>query len=678
MATIVAAAGGGNWQTNATWVGGVRPTSADDVQLNATSGNVTIDSGAVCRSLDCTGYTGTLTHTNGLSLVIGDGTAGAGNVALKLVAGMTYTIGGLTSQFTFSSSSATQQTITTAGKTVGSLYQGSGSLQLADGWNGSGYFQVAGGTFDTNNQTVTCYTFDASGSTTRTLTLGSSSITCTNTGQSLTFTVVTNLTMTANTATFTLSGNGAYFLLGNKNFNGMSITLTGGSSRYITVTGTPTIQNFTYTGTASTGCMVYMPTGLTVAGTLTLTGASAVQRILFSGDLGYSGVPSTVTAAAVSITNTDFQDITAAGAASPWNCSTGSVGNALGNTNITFASPVNRYAVASGASNTTAQWAATSGGSAGASVPLCHDNVFYDAASPAGTYTCNMLRFCANLDFTGFTRTFNTSVGPTIFGNLTMASGMSTTWNQSTTFSGRGTHTITMNGKTLAADVQWYQTGTYTLQDNFTSAGSFSLYGGSLNTNGKNVTCGYVSFNGSGSKLDVLDMSNSLFTVTSIQWGGNSQLTLTATGSTLRFTRTGSVTFNTGGKTYNIVTFDASTSTGAITMAGGGIIGTLNVSDAVNARTIKFTSGTTTTVTNFNVNGASGRLITIDSTTASTHTLSKSSGTVSCNYLSIKNSIATGGASWYAGANSTNVSGNTGWTFTGPPSGRSSVLAIIG
>ena len=53
MATRTAAAGGGNWTAGATWVGGVAPTAADDAVLDATSGNVTIDSGAVCRSLDC-------------------------------------------------------------------------------------------------------------------------------------------------------------------------------------------------------------------------------------------------------------------------------------------------------------------------------------------------------------------------------------------------------------------------------------------------------------------------------------------------------------------------------------------------------------------------------------------------------------------------------------------------
>lgn len=63
------------------------------------------------------------------------------------------------------------------------------------------------------------------------------------------------------------------------------------------------------------------------------------------------------------------------------------------------------------------------------------------------------------------------------------------------------------------------------------------------------------------------------------------------------------------------------------------------------------------------------------------HTLSKSSGTVDSDYLSLTNSVATGGATWYAGSHSTNVSGNTGWIFddaTGADLVGNSVLTATG
>ena len=48
-------------------------------------------------------------------------------------------------------------------------------------------------------------------------------------------------------------------------------------------------------------------------------------------------------------------------------------------------------------------------------------------------------------------------------------------------------------------------------------------------------------------------------------------------------------------------------------------------------------------------------------------TLSKSSGIVSVDYLSIQDSNATGGATWNAGANCVDAGNNTGWIFTAPP-----------
>lgn len=60
MAMITAAAGGGNWSVGGTWVGGVAPGTNDDVVLASTSGNVTLDASTAVRSLNATGYTGTL------------------------------------------------------------------------------------------------------------------------------------------------------------------------------------------------------------------------------------------------------------------------------------------------------------------------------------------------------------------------------------------------------------------------------------------------------------------------------------------------------------------------------------------------------------------------------------------------------------------------------------------
>lgn len=93
MATRTIAAGGGNWSSTGTWVEGAVPTAADEVVATAGSGQLTIDTAAVCRSINLTGYVNTLTISPTSSLTIGDATLPTGSVALKFPTGMTVACG---------------------------------------------------------------------------------------------------------------------------------------------------------------------------------------------------------------------------------------------------------------------------------------------------------------------------------------------------------------------------------------------------------------------------------------------------------------------------------------------------------------------------------------------------------------------------------------------------------
>ena len=107
---------------------------------------------------------------------------------------------------------------------------------------------------------------------------------------------------------------------------------------------------------------------------------------------------------------------------------------------------------------------------------------------------------------------------------------------------------------------------------------------------------------------------------------------------------------------------------GTITISGSNTFDTLTNNVAPSG--FKFTAGTTQTVTNFTANGGGTGvdLFTLTSTTpGAQYSISKASGTVSVQYLSIRDCDATGGADWYAGALSTDVGNNTGWIFTAPP-----------
>jgi FlaG/FlaF family flagellin (archaellin) len=78
-------------------------------------------------------------------------------------------------------------------------------------------------------------------------------------------------------------------------------------------------------------------------------------------------------------------------------------------------------------------------------------------------------------------------------------------------------------------------------------------------------------------------------------------------------------------------------------------------------------------VSNFGLSGTVGNLITISSEAAGFQfTLSKASGTVNAQYLSIQDSIATGGATWNALTSNGNVDAgnNTGWIFGSAATGN--------
>jgi hypothetical protein len=60
MATRTVSAAGGNWNSTATWVGGVIPTTSDNIVADATSGPLTVNVAATIQFFNFTGWTNTL------------------------------------------------------------------------------------------------------------------------------------------------------------------------------------------------------------------------------------------------------------------------------------------------------------------------------------------------------------------------------------------------------------------------------------------------------------------------------------------------------------------------------------------------------------------------------------------------------------------------------------------
>jgi hypothetical protein len=328
----------------------------------------------------------------------------------------------------------------------------------------------------------------------------------------------------------------------------------------------------------------------------------------------------------------------------------------------------NRYWVGgSGTWDTTSttNWSTTDGGAGGASVPTAADSVFF---TQVGSYTVTMTGALTCLDFTTTNGpvTFTAGTTPTlaISGSLTfvagtvMGTGISTTFNATTT--GK---TITTNGVNYASLItfngiggEWTLGSAYTGSSIFVSAGTF-------NTANYNVSS--ITFATSSSNAKVINLGSSTVTLSgNINFAG-SNLTFNAGTSQINLTANSAALETIGVTFYNVAWTGAGAGTRLI--AGSNTFNTFSVSGTT--PTMNITSGTTQTVTTFTVNGTAGVLKIIKSTVAGSRaTLSKASGTVTSDYVSIKDSAATGGATWNA-TNATDAGNNTGWIINGVPTG---------
>lgn len=654
-----------NWSTSSGGSGGASvPGAGDDVFIDANSGGGTItlaNSQRICRSLDFTGFNGTF------SLAATLGIYGS----LTLVSGMTLSGASL---ITFMATSGSW-TITTAGLTfAGSVTIGSASSTatwtLQDSWTfgtSNTTLSLAKGTLDTNGQTITVNTFNysSSSSNTRTLTLGSSII---NIATSFTYTSTSGFTLNVGTSSIRLTSTASFAGAG---LTWYELQLNGTSH---TVQGTNTFTTFTRTGTTAKTCSLSLSNNQTITGTLTLTGNSNVSRLLVQSDI--EGTTRTLTSANNAITNSDFQDITGAGAGS-WNLAgaTGGSGDCGGNSGITFTSPASWYWYnnAGNVSDYTKLYSATNGGGTqmdSSRSILAQDTLYIDVNSAntvSQVITIDMPRV-GTIDCTGHTYSSRLSVtnGYRCYGSLIYVSAMGNFSNSGFTYSGRGSHQIQNGGNNISSfNINTYG-GIYTLTvSSLLASNTCTLTQGTLDFNDSSFSITALRFDNSNTK--VLYLGNGTITISG---GGGSPwnasiagTTLYPEGSTIKFTANTSSnsTFAGSGLIYNNI-WNATSGTGKLVITGSNTFNDFK-SDA--GRTINFTAGTTTTVTTFTAVGTSGNNIVIASVTSATHTLSCASGTIDCDYLTISYSVATGGATWNAGSHSTDGGNNTGWIFGG-------------
>lgn len=321
----------------------------------------------------------------------------------------------------------------------------------------------------------------------------------------------------------------------------------------------------------------------------------------------------------------------------------------------------------------TGNWSATSGGASGASAPVAGDDAYFDANSDSGAgFTVTVVATgptIRNLTISGLDQAMILagSTAIAIQGNISLPAS-NFTWSATGTLNLTGSassRTILTNGVTINSLFNFNSAGSdWTLQSALTLASNrnVALAAGALDTAGYAVTCQIFSI--TGTLVRSLTLGASVVTVagaTGWSAGTTTNLTFSAGTSNIIMARASAQTFSGGGLTYNILSQGGA---GALLIEDSNTFADIqNPYKSTGATTIDFTAGTTQTVSAFTASGEAGRVLTLQSSSAGTPaTLSKASGTVTVEHCSIKDITATGGATWVA-VSSTDVSGNTGWTF---------------
>jgi hypothetical protein len=602
-------------------------------------------------------------------------------------------------------------TITSAGRTIGNTNViGSGiTLTLADAMTlgAANTFTLTAGTLNLNGFTLSTGIFSSSNSNTRAITFGSANIALTST------TAVTTVLSMATATGFTFTGTGGFTrdqaatatmvfgTTGGTTSNAPNLTVNTGSSA-LTITTNSWFKNLVFTGSTS----AVGTSAVNIAGNLTLasggTYTSFTPAFRASGTVTSAGKTIgnvTINAASNTVTLADAMTLDTTGAftltagtinLANFSLSTGRFSSNNSNTraisfgsgNIALTSTSAGTAVLSMLNAIGFTWTGTGGftrnmaatatmvfGTSGGTTSNA-PNLTVNAGS--STLTFSDVSIFKNLDFTGSTCTVAPLFGVltlNMAGNLTLASGGDYTL-VAPTFLASGT--ITSAGKTLNATTINGFGITVTLADALVCGGALRLSQGTFaNPSNFNVTAfNFVSNSGSACTLS---LGSSTWTITGgdavASWvATNASLTFSAGTSTINLTYVGVKEFFAGDRTYYNVNVGG---TGDFYIYGTNNFN--NITNSVQPATVIFESGLTQTVSNFGLSGTVGNLITISSEAAGFQfTLSKASGTVNAQYLSIQDSIATGGATWNALTSNGNVDAgnNTGWIFGSAATGN--------
>jgi hypothetical protein len=535
---------GSKWALTSGGAGGQAiPTSADDVFFDAASGAVTctVSGTRVAKSINCTGFTGTLAGTATPLLNV------SGSVTF--VAGMTLTFAG---RITFLATG----TFTSGGKTVGDVtVSGSGitvTLGSALTLGITNTFTLTQGALNLNGFTLSAGIFSSNNTNTRSIAFGSGNIALTST------TAATEVLLMTDATNFTFTGTGGFtrnqaatatVTFGTSTgsvTNAPNLTVTAGASA-LTITGNSWFKNTDFTGSSCAVTGFYVTAGNTTlasGGTYTsLSFISAASGTIISNGKTINGF--TVDGAGITVTLGDALTIAANSGFSlsqgtlDLNGFTLSTGTFISNTtntrsiafgaaNIALTSTTAAAVVLdmsdltgftyTGTGGFTRNQAATAtvqyGGFAGGLTGDTTKAVNFTVLSGSSALTFSAASWFNNLNFTGSTSTVTAS-SVNIAGNLTLATGGTYT---AVTPTYRDSGTVTSSGKTLSALTVNGSGITVTCADALTTTGALTLTDGTLklkdgatSTVGSLVTSGttlkYLQSTTAGTQATISDAS---------------------------------------------------------------------------------------------------------------------------------------------------------------------------
>lgn len=578
----------------------------------------------------------------------------------------------------------------------------SASLTLADAAIIANIFTLTSGTFSSNSKSLTLFTFSSNNSNVRTLTISNSTVTVTGTSSAWTCTTSTNMVVNASGSSISFpnsnSSTSVNFQGGSSSsihWNNVTIPMgsisgvasydgtvsVGAAFNFTTSCAGSTFNNLTVTTTDTTQPNFFvLQADITVTGTLTLTGNRAApdRLLLITNTLG---TRRTITNSGATMvwSNLNISDI---GLTSAYDASaiTGGCGDLGNNNNITFTPAKNLYWYQNTGNWTdSTKWFSGTGGvnSNGSSrIPLPQDTAYFDANSLSTngqTITINGVMTGA-IDWTGVTKTVTSSTSGMLLicGSYIATSNVTVSNSGYYQFYGTAAKTVTIPNGSIR-NFQTGGTGAITLGSALTVTGVMTLLNFDAAGYAVSVSGGSTSTLNAPAIPHTITLGSGTWTFTAPNvavWDATQKtnLTLDSTGNTMIIADTGTTTKSFFGNslTYNNLQITGG-GTGQVTMTGSNTFSTVQIGAP---KTVVLTSGTTQTLSTLTATGSSGNVITLKSTTTSNATLSKASGTVSCDWLSLQH-VATSGipaTSWYAGANSTNVSGDetTWWTFSSP------------